>query len=450
MLYRKLGLCLRATSALGLLAVATVSANAGAFAVREQSAYAQGASYAGIAAGGDLSAMFWNPAAITQIDGKAVEVNASAIFPHTTQNYTNSGLANFFGTPVPAYRNGVDNSSGMAFVPSFYASWQLSQQFWLGLSVNSPYDLSVSFPQTWAGGLYAQDSSLDTYNVSPTLAFKINDMISIAAGPQVQYMKAIFGLQTSPIPPPDFGKLSGRGYAYGFTVGATITPTPTTTIGVGYRSPLDQKIDGALEVSTPESTPGSINSTIKLPGILTVGLRQGIYDRFTLLAGFEWSDWSRIGTSTVNAPGGTAMVSGEPLLLPFDYSDGYRYSLGGEYLIDPALTLRAGIAFGKNPITDGVRTPRLPDNDRMWYSGGLSYRPPQFHGLTFDLAYSYIDVKSAPLSLGPGTGNPWSVPFPPPFGPLGVYTGSASSHINILSFAISYHWGAPEQRMAAK
>lgn len=56
---------LRAGAALGTLIIATAQANAGAFALREQSTYGQGTSFAGVAAGGSVSSMFWNPAILT-------------------------------------------------------------------------------------------------------------------------------------------------------------------------------------------------------------------------------------------------------------------------------------------------------------------------------------------------------------------------------------------------
>jgi len=56
---------LRVGSVLGLLIVASAQANAGGLAVHEQSTYGQGTSVAGIAAGGALSSMFWNPATMT-------------------------------------------------------------------------------------------------------------------------------------------------------------------------------------------------------------------------------------------------------------------------------------------------------------------------------------------------------------------------------------------------
>ena len=62
---------------------------------------------------------------------------------------------------------------------------------WLGLSVNSPFGLSVSFPINWAGGEYAAGSSyLKTYNATPSFAYRINDLISVGVGVQIQYAKA--------------------------------------------------------------------------------------------------------------------------------------------------------------------------------------------------------------------------------------------------------------------
>src|SRR5262245_15443953 len=68
---------LRASSALGLLVVATAQANAGGFAIREQSTYGQGTSFAGIAAGGALSSMFWNQSNMNQITAMRFEVGVS-------------------------------------------------------------------------------------------------------------------------------------------------------------------------------------------------------------------------------------------------------------------------------------------------------------------------------------------------------------------------------------
>ena len=65
-----------------IAAAGVTSAQAGGFAVREQSAYGQGSSFAGMAAPGDsISSMFWNPAAVTSVSRTTVEGNVTGIFP---------------------------------------------------------------------------------------------------------------------------------------------------------------------------------------------------------------------------------------------------------------------------------------------------------------------------------------------------------------------------------
>ena len=90
-----------------------------------------------------------------------------------------------------------------------------------------------------------------------------------------------------------------------------------------------------------------------------------------MLGTVEWTNWSRIGTSSIlQSTGAAANVVGTAVTLPFQYSDGWFYSVGAEYQLNPQLALRAGVAYEKSPITDQVRTPRLPDNDRTWLSVG--------------------------------------------------------------------------------
>jgi long-chain fatty acid transport protein len=277
---------------------------------------------------------------------------------------------------------------------------------------------------------------VQTYNFAPTVAYKINDMVSVAVGLQAQYMKASYDLYLGAAP--NIGALNGAGWGFGWTAGLTLTPLAKTTIGIGYRSAIDQKVNGNLLANLGGSTQGSVNLTLPLPDMLTVGLRQGIGDRFTLLAGLEWANWSRIGRVPVLQPSGAAAtVGGAPLAFPFNYRDGWFYSIGGEYVLNPAWTVRAGIGFEQTPISDNVRTTRIPDNDRMWYSVGATYKPASMRGLTFDLGYSFVDVKNASVCMGLASGcptNPWSG--------ASTYIGSVKSTVNIVSVGVRYQWDA--------
>ena len=444
MSHRGVKALLLACTGIGTLLAATAAANAGGFALREQSAYGQGSSFAGVAAGGSLSSMFWNPATMTQVPGIQVEAVASGIIPVSTHTTSASSTLAVLG--------GAGDSADDAIVPAGYFSWQLNPQLWLGISVNSPFGLSVSFPDAWAGRNYAGNTTLKSYNATPSVAYQINNWISVGVGVQIEYAKADLttGLPVNGLGGgfPGIGNqatISGHGWGYGLTAGLTLTPTPTTTIGLGYRSAINQKIDGTLTLPpgvlyTPPggSTPGDVNTTLDLPDVVSLGLRQQLTPQWMLMATAEWTNWSRIGTSNVTQSNGAPATilaghGGGPVTLPFQYRDGWFFALGAEYQWTDRLAVRGGVGFERTPISDQVRTPRLPDNDRTWLSLGSTYKLTK--ALSFDIAYSHLIVKDTSVNIS-NSSNPW-------FNGLVSYVGSVDSHVDIISVALKYRFDEP-------
>jgi len=421
-------------SAAVLIPMAAIEANAGAFGLREQSTVGQGDAFAGVAAGGALSSMFWNPATMTQTPGFGIEGNGTGILANADQH----PLAG--STLLPLGFGGAGDWGSPALLLSGYSTWQINPNLWIGLSTNSPFGLSTSFPDSWAGRNYALGSSLMTYNATPSVAWRINEWLSVGLGVQLQYGRADVNLGLTPIPPTHVN-LNGTGWGFGLTAGLTVTPGPNTTIGIGWRSGIDQKIDGSLNVGAPIplSTPGAANTTLDLPDIVSVGIRHRFDDRWTVMGTAEWTNWSRIGTTVVNqAAGGPALIGGSPVALPFQFRDGWFYSVGAEYLLDAKTTLRGGVGYEISPITDRVRMPLLPDNDRIWFSVGASYKMlPNF---IMDVGYSHIWVKDSNINISATSGNPWF---------SGVnYIGNASASINIYSVGFRYMFNTPPPPVA--
>ena len=423
----------RSVLAIGVLLTTTIAAQAGGFAIREQSAVGEGSSYAGVAAGGALSSAFWNPATITQTRGFAIETDASIIagYANNTPTTATLGALGFGGT---------NNVALPAVVPSGYASYQLNNNLWLGMAFNAPFGLSESFPDTFSGRAYGDsNTSLATYNFNPMIAWRINDWISVGAGFQAQYAKVTYDTGIGPAPPfvaQQIGILSGAGWAYGATAGATFTPGPNTRIGIGWRSALNQKINGTFGTTVgfpfflPPTTTGAVSTTIKMPDIVSLGIRQRLDMNWTVMATAEWTNWSRIGTSNVVLPSGApATLVGVPITIPFKYRDGQFYALGAEYNWTPITTLRAGVAYEISPIDDTVRIPALPDNDRLWVSAGLSHKVSQ--SVTLDFAYSHAFVKDPTFNISASSGNP-------SFNGVDTYIGKGSSHFDIFTVALRY------------
>jgi long-chain fatty acid transport protein len=141
---------------LGTLAGSLVAsaAQAGGFAIREQSARGQGTSFAGAAAGGaGLGSMFWNPAIITQYNGWQTQSNATLILPEAKVQ---------LNATIPAL--GAPANSGIltqgAVDPASYMSYQLTDKIWLGFLSNSRFGLVTKYPPNGPWQLGARTSKV--------------------------------------------------------------------------------------------------------------------------------------------------------------------------------------------------------------------------------------------------------------------------------------------------
>ena len=80
-------------------------------------------------------------------------------------------------------------------------------------------------------------------------------------------------------------------YGFGLTAGVLVTPLPGTEIGLGYRSFIDHEAEGTATINgvALDATADGLD----LPDTVTFGIRQRITDAFRVMAGVEWSNWSR-------------------------------------------------------------------------------------------------------------------------------------------------------------
>jgi long-chain fatty acid transport protein len=415
-------------------------AHAGAFGLREQSAAGQGASFAGAAAGAaGLGSMFWNPSAITMVPGIQFEQTFSLILP-------NAKLTPGVGSS-PGYLNGAfggrPNSGDVAqdaLLPAGYGTYQLNDRFWLGIQANTPFGLTTKPESTWAGRAYGDTTKVVSFGVTPTVGYKVNDWLSLGGGVNILYFKAKYMSAVPAVAPvANWGVagLEGDSMGVGVTLGATITPVQGTTIGIGYRSMVQQDLQG--DFRAPGNLVIPFKATAHLPEQVTLGLRQVIGERFTALAGAEWTNWSRVRYPRVYNENTGGILAQSPFL-PLGYRDGWFFSVGGEYAITPQWAVRAGLAYEVSPIDTDVRTLRLSDNDRIWASVGASYRWNE--KISFDVGYSHIFPADTTIAIQQG--NP---SYRPQFAAAGLnnLVGKVDAHVDIISVALRYRWDDPSK-----
>lgn len=412
---------------------------AGGFALREQSATYQGMSFAGAAAsGGGISSMFWNPATVTEAVGLQTEGNHTLIFPSTEITPTD-------GTFAPLLPLGASGDIAIdAYVPAFYAAYQINDNFYLGLSVNGPFGLATKPNYAWAGQTYARTSEVFSANITPTIGYRFNDYIAFGAGLQIEYFDVTLkqGVPVGGLPAATDPSaiLTGDDTNVGFTFGLTLTPMEGTEIGLGFRSSVEHELEGKLTFpGFPSTVP--IKAKLKTPEMISLGVRQRVNEAFTVLGTVEWTNWSRLGTIPVtNKTTGAAVTipgAGE-LALPFEYDDGWFFALGGEYDWNN-WTFRAGVGYELSPIDNNNRSLRLPDDDRLWLSIGTTYKPSE--NLAFNLGYSYLTTFDTEVNVGSS-----NVHYTAPL----TFAGNVDADVHIISAGFQVKWGGLINRMRNK
>ena len=167
---------------------------------------------------------------------------------------------------------------------------------------------------------------------------------------------------------------------------------------------------------------GDGGARLVTPSITTLSISYGFTDQFRVMADYQSTGWSSLHDVTIKRSNGTVVGSED-----FSWKDTDFFSVGVEYDLSEAFTLRAGVGKDESPTNDVTRTPRLPDDDRMLYSLGMSWAMSDH--LTIDAAYQRITIEDPVINLG--------VHLPSDLSTLqGTYSGSA----NLFGVSMQYRF----------
>lgn len=379
------------TALSGLCAAGVVlpasDARAAGFAIKEQSGAAQGNSFAGATAGAeDVTYMFFNPAGLTRQEGHQASVVLSYIAPSAE---TDDATYVFGGS-------GVENGGVSALVPAAYFMWSISPDLKLAMGINAPFGLKTEYDPNWAGRAYAIESDLKTINVNPTVAFRLNEMISIGAGLQIQHAEVTLSQDINPSGALVIGEASGDDWGFGATLGVLVELSEATRLGLGYRSQVSHTLEGEFSSLILNDT---VSADFTSPDQVTAGFYHDISDQFAVMAEVGWTNWSTFDEIRIQFDG----VSPDSVT-PQDWENVWFGAIGATWKASETLSIRGGIAYDQSPIPDATRTPRIPGEDRTWLSLGVNYNPtPNF---SIDAGYTHLFVGDSTVdqtALGPFT-----------------------------------------------
>lgn len=389
-------------TALGTILVAS-NAMAAGFHLREQSAAAQGNAFAGATAGAEnASYAYYNAAGLTRHKGTQINMGATYISPRAeAENVKNQDGGR---------EADINNIVHAAWVPNGTISHQVDDKLTVGMSLNVPYGMITKYDEQWAGSDHGVTSKVMSTTVTPMIAYKLTDKLSVGAGLQMQYVKArLTNSVYSEVTHSKIGDaaLEGDAFDVGYQLSALYELDKDTRFGINYRSEINHKLKGEIESDNAHTLVNSmlnqdISARLDTPAMLSVGGYHQINDKWAVMAEYQRVFWSSfesldiVGDSYHKA--GTGLpASGGGLLSSTkeNWRDTNFFAVGASYQIDDQWKLRLGLAKDEGAARKSQRTPRIPDSDRTWYSAGLTYEYND--KLTFDFAYTYIQAKDAAM-----------------------------------------------------
>jgi long-chain fatty acid transport protein len=375
----------RLVAALALAGAANLVHAAG-FALIEQNASGLGNAYAGQAAvAEDASTLFFNPAGMTELSGMQMVAVGSLIQPSIQ-----------FSSTSPGGGQGGDAGS-LALVPALYFSLPLTPTISAGLGINAPFGLKTDYAAGWVGRFQALESEIQTVNINPSIAWKMNDQVSFGAGVNVQRIDATLSNNIFPLVPGSLVTIKGDDYGWGYNLGMLWKVDPSTRLGLAYRSKIDYTLSGQLSSNFAGLPSGDVTADITMPATASLSLVHKLMPSVDLLADVTWTGWSVFDQlRIVRTSGG---VVGTPT--KENWSDSWRYSLGATWHQDQTWTWRAGVAYDQTPVSDTYRTARIPDESRIWVALGGQYRVDKQN--LIDFGYAHLFVASASINSPAGT-----------------------------------------------
>ena len=343
---------------------------AAGFQLSEQSAIQMGRAMAGAGVvGDDLSAVHYNPAGMTLLSGTRMQ--ATGTWVAVNLDYES--------------RDGSVTENGRLkgqTIPAGFITHQINDSLWAGLGLTVPYGMGTEFDENWGGMDRGTESMILTFDITPNLAWKVNDKLSVGGGISLQYAKAElgFGFDVPSFKTVAHANVKGDSWAWGWNVGMMFQPVETVRVGLAYRSHIAHNADGhtTLDINGMRSLTSDMKVRIKTPDTITLSATWEATDALRLSGTARWSKWSNFKSLSLDNSGFdnqmVDLIASAHSTITNNWDDTWFFSVG--------------VAYDQGPVENQYRMAVIPDTDRVWFSGGASYKYTD--NLTFDFGATYI------------------------------------------------------------
>lgn len=367
---------------------------AAGFAILQQGTAAMAQGNAFVAQANDPSAIYFNPAGISQIKGTAAYLGATAVWPKAKYESPS-------GTKV--------TTESRTFVfPQVYLTHSICSGLTAGLGAFSPFGMGTKWPEDWPGRYLATSSDLKTYNLNPVLSWQVTPSLAVAAGADAMFVKAELEKHLNLGSYPDgVQTFSGSDYGYGYNLGLLYRIRPDLNFGLSYRSKIKVKVDGDAKFSVPQPASGSFPSgtahtELMFPDSANAGIAYTGINPWSFEFDLTWTGWSVFEELRVNLDKPAGLPPTSVSVTPRNWNDVFAFRFGaGRALSTVPAILRAGYIYDKSPVPGETLDPSIPDSNRhVFCLGGDYHLGHMVLGLAYNLVYGEKREKNNSIMGG--------------------------------------------------
>jgi long-chain fatty acid transport protein len=359
-------------------------AHANGFALPDQDAFATARGEAFVATADNPSAIFYNPAGITQLTNNSFRAGIYGIY--LEPSYRPPGTASNHGQTYYS-------SDNLAAIPQFFYTHTLKKTpVSFGLGFYAPFGGNMSWPQNTGFRSVAVSGALKYLTVNPVVALRVLPSLSIGAGAMVNYGKLEMsqGLLKTSTRGTNFFDFDGDGWSVGYNIGIRWQPYEKISFGANFRSSAKINFQGHTDFelnpgayNTPTARNADTSFTFPLTTVFGVSYRPT--PKWNLEFDANYTGWDSFDKVTIEQ-------SPPPLSRPFHqnipvnlgWQASWMYEFGVTRYFDNGWHISGGYAFNENSVPNNYYTPLAADLDRHFFSIGAGHK-----GKTFDFDFAY-------------------------------------------------------------
>ena len=337
----------------------------------------------------DPSAVHYNPAGMTQLQG--VQVMGGALISGGSTNFTSLTGANARGD-----RNGSAAwpPPGHTFITANLKDLGVTTlgDLTIGIGLTVPFGSLTRWPNDGPFRTATTFNTLPLLDIKPTLAYKATENLSLGLGADIYTFSGLVGegqVEKQSVWPGGLGipvgskvELSGKDTAAGFNASLLYTALrnadgkPTANIGIVYRSQATLHLSGALLANGAKVS--DAKATLVLPQVMTGAIAlwpvRTQEREWKLELDVDYAGWKSVRNLDVTLANGTTIPQ------PQNWKSTYAVMLGTEYkwlalesLPNWEVALRAGYTNQQQQMPDLTYDPGIPSSDLHVVGGGVGF-----------------------------------------------------------------------------